>query len=51
VAVGGFDWVDGGGNTEAASLCRYCAQDWRYGTVFDPAELARRLGAPVHWSR
>ena len=49
VAVGGFDWVDGEGNTEAVSLCRYCARDWRYGTVFDSVELARLLGAPVHW--
>jgi hypothetical protein len=39
VAVGGFDWVDGEGRTEAVSLCRACCEDWRYGTVFDPTEL------------
>ena len=35
-AVGGSDWVDGEGNSEAVSLCRSCCEDWRYGTVFDP---------------
>ena len=57
VAVGGFDWVDGEGKTEAVSLCRSCCEDWRYGTVFDPNWLGasmyrstgcaeRRDGAP-----
>ena len=49
--VGGFDWVDGDGGTEAVSLCGACADDWTYGTVFDSEGLARHLGAPVHWLR
>lgn len=49
--LGGFDWVDGQGRTEAISLCGRCAEDWRYGTVFAPEELSRRLGAPLHWLR
>jgi hypothetical protein len=49
--VAGFDWVDGEGRTEAVSLCRACADDWRYGTVFDPEDLGRHLGASVQWLR
>jgi hypothetical protein len=49
--VGGFDWVDSEGRSEAISLCRVCAGGWNYGTLFGPDELGTRLGAPVHWLR